>query len=132
MKIILSNSVITNEETKYEAINFIKSLLMGIFAVHGSYIRDYDFKIRYNEVYKFYDISIYRDARATSGNGTVQYRENKWIEIKSLLDKLFLDLDKEYTWRWAKHHRLELSGPTDMEEIPGVRICIPVDYEINF
>ena len=90
-------------EAHPEAYSFaIRSLLKGMleFYLH-TYLRNEDLTVEWNDVWKFWRITVFRDDRPIEGLGSPELRQRRWDNIKTELPVAF-GAEPSYTYRWRK------------------------------
>lgn len=99
-------------------------LFNAYLSFHGVHVRPEDLEISYNKVYDFWDIHVYKCNRNIVGNGTKEYREQNWLNVKEGLKDLFPDSEMQLdTWRWA-YYPVYKGVELDDTRIEGVRFWI--------
>ena len=103
----------------------MRVLLNAWLNYNDIHIFERDIEVSYNNVYDFWDIDIFKWCVKSSGNGTPEYRDQKWKDNIQAIINLFelKEEDLKSTWRWHNHNKyngLEL----DHKQIPGIRFWI--------
>lgn len=90
-------------------------------------IAERDIEVSYNDVYKFYEVSVFRWSKCGPGTGSAKYRAELWEQTKIAMIDLFDVQSCMNSWRWPAHHRWiygEDELETDNGQIPGARYFI--------
>lgn len=99
--------------------------LQGFLQIYGIFIANHNIEISYNNFYKMYDISVFKDCRNICGNGTKKQRDDNWSEILIRLKQLFPTSKFDYTWRHVAYYNC-YTDPQDSDMIDGTRFFVDV------
>lgn len=99
----------------------LPDLFVSLLQVHcGVFISTKDVTIQTFDSWDFFIVSVYRWSQNTSGCGTEQYRDSKWLEQCDAIRNLFDITNIRDSWRWA----WEYDYTVDKNCIPGYSFSI--------
>ena len=109
---------------------FYKELFQLLLTAKGVWIDIRDVEVSFNEMYKFYDVSIFK-CEQTSGCGTKEILDRDWETHKQVIKDFFQVKEYKETYRWVKHHPLRYTKPQNTDIIDGIRFFVPEDTTIT-
>jgi hypothetical protein len=117
----------TPPEVKFPDTDAVRKIFINLLKFYSRiYLAETDVEVSYNNVYKSYDVSVFRWSKCSAGCGTKDQRDKAWVDTQTAIEELFHIEGQSVSWRWVQHHRL-YDGQrieTDNGKVPGVRYFI--------